>query len=124
MEKSILRPEEITADFLKELDNHLQDIVTGKIDHYFEIQDFAKILHIHPTHLSNTIKLTTGKAPCDFCHEKTLAIAKDLIENTDLKISEIAQKLTYEPTNFTKYFKKSVGQTPTAFRKSKLLNLS
>lgn len=124
MKKSIVRPEEITADFLRALDKHLQDIVSGKIDRYFEIQDFAEILHIHPTHLSNTIKLTTGKAPCDFCHEKTLNIAKNLIENSDLKISEIAQKLTYEPTNFTKYFKKHIGQTPSEFRKSKLLAVS
>lgn len=118
------RPEEITADFLKALDEHLQDIVNGKVDEYFEIQDFAELLHIHPTHLSNTIKLTTGKAPCDFCHEKTIAIAKNLIENSDLTISEIAQKLTYEPTNFTKYFKKHVGLTPSAFRKSKITLVS
>ena len=119
-----IRPEEITNEFLKELDKHLEDIVSGKTGTYFEIHDLAEILHIHPTHLSNTIKQTTGKAPCDICHEKTIAISEKLLEQTDLTISEVAYKLTYEPTNFTKYFKKHTGQTPSEFRKSKLLATS
>jgi AraC-like DNA-binding protein len=114
------RQEEITKAFLIELDKHLQNIVSGKTDTYFEIQDLAEILNIHPTHLSNTIKETTGKAPCDICNEKTIAIAEKLLENREMTISEVAYKLTFEPTNFTKYFKKHTGQTPSAFRKSKL----
>ena len=114
------RQEEITTAFLSELDKHLQNIVSGKTDTYFEIQDLAEILHIHPTHLSNTIKETTGKAPCDICNEKTIQIAEKLLENREMTISEVACKLTFEPTNFTKYFKKHTGQTPSAFRKSKL----
>lgn len=113
------QPEEITSIFLRKLDKHLEDIVLGKTDTYFEIQDFAEILHIHPTHLSNTIKQTTGKSPCDICHEKTIAIAEKLLENPQFTISEVAYKLTYEPTNFTKYFKKHKGITPSAYRKSK-----
>ena len=118
--KITIRPDEIMAEFLKELDKHLEDIVSGKTDTYFEIKDIAKILHVHPTHLSNTIRQTTGKAPCDICNEKTIAIAVNLLENPELTISEVAYKLTYEPTNFTKYFKKHTGQTPSVFRKSKL----
>lgn len=113
------RPDEIMKIFLEELDKHLQDIVSGKTDTYFEIKDLAEILHIHPTHLSNTIKQTTGKAPCDICNEKTIIIAKKLLGNLELTISEVAHKLTYEPTNFTKYFKKHTGQTPSTYRKSK-----
>ncbi len=113
------RPEEITSRFLDELDRHLHDIVSGKTDIYFEIQDFAGILHIHPTHLSNTIQQTTGKSPCDLGHEKTIAVAKKLLENPELTNSEVAYKLTYEPTNFTKYFKKHTGITPSAYRKTK-----
>jgi AraC-like DNA-binding protein len=115
----ITRPKEITSKFSEELDKHLQDIVSGKTETYFEIQDLAEILHIHPTHLSNTIKQTTGKAPCDICHEKTIEVAKNLLEKPELTISEVAYKLTYEPTNFTKYFKKRTGITPSAYRKSK-----
>lgn len=110
------RPEQITADFLAELDKHLNDIISNKTDIMFDVRDFAKILNIHPTHLSNTIKQTTGKAPCDFCEAKILEISKDLLSNTNLTISKIAIQLTYDPSNFTKFFKKYSGQTPSEFR--------
>lgn len=112
------RPDEITARFLEELDKHLEDIVSGRSDTYYEIHDLAEILHIHPTHLSNTIKQTTGKAPCDICHEKTIEVAKKLLDSPEFTIAEVAYKLTYEPTNFTKYFKKHSGLTPSGYRNS------
>jgi AraC family transcriptional regulator of adaptative response / methylphosphotriester-DNA alkyltransferase methyltransferase len=111
------RPEQITQDFLRELDKHLDDIVSKRTDVMFDVRDFAKILHIHPIHLSNTIKQTTGKAPCDFCEAKILDIAKRLLRDTDMTIAEIAIQLTYDPSNFTKFFKKYAGQTPGAYRK-------
>lgn len=110
------RPQQITQDFLSELDKHLEDIVSSKTDIMFDVRDFAKILNISPRHLSNTIKQTTGKAPCDFCEAKILEIAKNLLQNSNLKISNIASQLTYDPSNFTKFFKKYSGQTPTEYR--------
>jgi AraC family transcriptional regulator of adaptative response / methylphosphotriester-DNA alkyltransferase methyltransferase len=68
----------------------------------FEIRDFAEILHIHPTHLTNTIKLTTGKPPCFFFEEKIMAIAKDMIQQHK-PIKEVAFKLTFDASNFTKF---------------------
>lgn len=113
------RPEEITTDFLKIMDNNLQELIDGKTDDYLDIHKIAEMLFIHPTHLSNTIKDVTGKSPCDICNEKTIAVAKNLLDNPNLTIAEIAFKLTYEPTNFTKYFKKFAGETPSQYRKTK-----
>jgi AraC-like DNA-binding protein len=112
------RPEQITNDFLAELDKHLNDLILNKTDRMFDIRDFAHILAIHPTHLSNTIKQTTGKSPCDFCEAKILEISKKLLQNSTLSIAQIAIQLTYDPSNFTKFFKKYSGQTPSEFRKS------
>lgn len=77
------------------------------------------MMHIHPTHLSNTIKETTGKTPCDICNDKTIIVAKRLLNNSDQTIANIAYNLTFEPTNFTKYFKKHTGETPSNYRKQK-----
>lgn len=112
------RPEKITADFLGELDKHISDIVSEKTDVFFGINDFAKILCIHPTHLSNTIKETTGKAPCDHCEGKLIVVAKQLLLNNELTITEIATRLTYDPPAFTRFFKKHTGITPSFFRSS------
>ena len=53
-------------------------------------------------------------------HSTTLQIwkkAKLLLTNTELSIAEIAKKLTYDPSNFGKFFKKFTGQTAGEFRK-------
>jgi AraC family transcriptional regulator, regulatory protein of adaptative response / methylphosphotriester-DNA alkyltransferase methyltransferase len=112
------RPEEITADFLKALDQHIADIVSEKTTVFFGIHDFAKILCIHPVHLSNTVKETTGNAPCDHCEGKLIAVAKNLLLNEALTISDIAFRLTYDRPSFTKFFKKQTGVTPSQFRSS------
>ncbi len=40
-----------------------------------------------------------------------------MLLETDQSISEIAKILTYDPSNFTKFFKKWEGKTPGQFRK-------
>lgn len=113
--KILARRDEITQDFLLELDKHLDDIMQDKTTDMFEIRDFAEILHIHPTHLTNTIKLTTGKPPCFFFEKRIMDIAKGMLqENTPVK--QIAYKLTFDPSNFTKFFKRFEGVTPKQYK--------
>ncbi len=115
-QKLLSRQYEITADFLKEIDKHLDDIMTNKVTDMMEIRDIADNMHIHPTHLSNTIKLTTGKAPCFFFEEKIMDIAKNMLKDTSIPIANIAAQLTFDPSNFTKFFKRFEGITPKQYR--------
>ena len=66
------RPEEISALFNNILDTHLWKTIRGTEDHFLSIHEVAAMLYIHPTHLSNTVKATTGRSPCDICNEKTI----------------------------------------------------
>jgi AraC-like DNA-binding protein len=116
--KIAARQDEIMADYLKALDVHLADIVSGKATEMFEIRDIAALLYIHPTHLSNTIKQITGKAPCFFFEEKIMDIAKDWLLHTDMTSANIAERLTFDPSNFTKFFKRFAGETPRQFREN------
>lgn len=77
-------------------------------------------MHIHPRHLSNTIKLVTGNSPCAFFEDKILDIAKQHLEENKISITEIATMLTYDPSNFTKFFKRFAGMTPKQYRKNLL----
>ena len=110
------RSSEIAAAFLKELDQHLADLKAGRAMSTFEVQDIAALLHIHPTHLSNTIQEELKRSPCDIYEEKLMAIAKELILTTNLSIAEIARQLTFDPSNFSKFFKHFTGTTPKKFR--------
>jgi AraC-like DNA-binding protein len=115
-QKILARQHEITGDFLKAIDKHLDDLMQNKVIDMMEIRDFANLLHIHPTHLSNTIKLTTGKAPCYFFEEKIMRIAKTLLQDNNISIAAIAAQLTFDPSNFTKFFKRFEGVTPKQYR--------
>jgi AraC family transcriptional regulator, regulatory protein of adaptative response / methylphosphotriester-DNA alkyltransferase methyltransferase len=116
--KLLSRKDEITQDFFNLLDQHVEDILTGKIDRMYHIKDFAALLFIHPTHFSNTIKLSTGYSPCHFAEQRILEEARKMLANTQKPIHEISYRLTFnEPTNFTKFFKSFEGITPKQYRK-------
>lgn len=116
--KILARQKEITQDFLKIVDENLADVLSGKSENIYEIRDVAELMHIHPRHLSNTIKLVTGNSPCSFFEDKILDIAKQHLEENKISITEIAIMLTYDPSNFTKFFKRFAGVTPKQYRKN------
>lgn len=121
--KIITRKDEITNDFFKIMEQHFDDILNERVNHMYHIKDFAALLHIDPRHFSNTIKLTTGKSPCDHVEERVIIEAKKMLDNDKLSIKDICYKLTYnEPTNFSKFFKAMEGMTPLQYRKQKTEN--
>lgn len=116
--ESTNRQREIIDNYLFELEKHINDLKSGKAEKTFKIKDIAELLFIHPKHLSNTIYQVLGKSPCDIYEEKLISISKELILTTDLSISAIARHLTYDPSNFTKFFKRFEGITPKQFREN------
>lgn len=110
------RNEEITAAYFDLLDKHLADLIAGRVTSMMELGDIARALFISPQHLSQTIKLTKGQHPCYFYDEKILAAACRMLNETDMPVADIAHTLTYDPSNFSKFFKKYTGQTPGAYR--------
>ena len=110
------RAKEITGEFLKILDQHMDDLRSGKAITTFEVQDIAALLHIHPTHLSNTIQEELKRSPCDIYEERLMHVAKELILTSTLSIAAIARQLNFDPSNFNKFFRHFAGITPGQFR--------
>jgi AraC-like DNA-binding protein len=115
-----LRQKEIVRDYLQRLDQHIVDLKNGLAESTFQIKDFADLLHIHPTHLSNTIAQVLGQSPCDLYEQRLIKISKELLLTTSRPIAEIARQLYYDPSNFTKFFKHFEGITPKRFREENL----
>lgn len=110
------RQKQIVKQYRHLLDVHLQDLRNGKALRMDTISNFAAAMHIHPRHLSNTIHEVTGTSACDIYEYKILALAQDMLANTDDAIADIAIRLDYDPSNFTKFFKKYGGVTPKQYR--------
>ena len=110
------RKKEIVTDYIAQLDAHILDLKQGKVERALEIRDLAALLHVHPAHLSNTIKEVTGQSTCSLYEERLVQISKELLLTTTMSIAQIARQLTYDPSNFTKFFKHYTGITPKKFR--------
>jgi AraC family transcriptional regulator, regulatory protein of adaptative response / methylphosphotriester-DNA alkyltransferase methyltransferase len=111
-----LRQKELIAEYLRLLDQHMDALKTGMVERMFTIHDFAERLFVHPRHLSNTINEVLQTSPCDLFEERLLAVAKELILADTTPIAEIARTMTYDPSNFSKFFKRYTGMTPKQFR--------
>ena len=110
------RKRAIVKQYIAELDKHVDALKKGETDEVLEVREFAQILHLHPVHLSHTIKEVTGKSSCDLFEERLVNVSKELLLTTDMSIAQIAARLTYDPSNFTKFFKAFTGTTPKKFR--------
>ncbi|MBS1569060.1 MAG: helix-turn-helix transcriptional regulator [Bacteroidetes bacterium] len=122
--KQPLRPQELTAAYLRALDRHMGEFRAGTADRAWGIREFAERLFVHPTHLSNTLQEVTGRSPCDLYEEKLMDVARELLLASDVSAAEVARQLTMDPSNFGKFFKRYEGITPKQYRERKAMRRS
>ena len=109
--KILARKHEITTEFLDLLDQHIDDIVNGRTNYIFKIKDFAEQVSLNAGHFSNVIKLVTKRSPVDLLEERLIGEAEIMLSETDLSMTEIANKLTFQdPKTFEKLFKRVSGK--------------
>ena len=91
-------------------------------EHYKEhhqVQDYATLMHKSPKTLSNLFAKFSNKSPLQIILDRVALEAKRLLLYTDLTSKEIAFELGFDdPSTFSRFFKKQVGQSPSAFKKS------
>lgn len=89
-------------------------------DHYdtdISLESCSNLLNYHPSYISKVIRQELGISFSDYLLQFRLERAKEMLEETDMKISEIAKKLQYNNSqNFIRSFRKMTGTTPGAYR--------
>lgn len=81
------------------------------------INRYAEMIGVTPSHLTQTVKMLTGKTSSQMIRGKQLLEIKRLLAHTNLSVSEIASQLNFEDQSyFTKFFKRETGLTPLQFR--------
>lgn len=84
-------------------------------------KEYAVQLYVTPNHLNALCKDMTGNSAGELIRERVILEAKRLLINAGLEVAEIAGELGFaDDSYFIKFFRKSVGTTPAAFRKSYL----
>lgn len=82
-----------------------------------DVSFYARMQHITPRYFSAIIKKKTGDSALQWIVRMVITEAKQLLEESDLSIKEIADQLNF-PTQsfFGKYFKQYVGVSPKEYR--------
>ncbi len=81
------------------------------------VADVAKHVGASPSYLSRVFKEVTGQTIIATLNQKKLERAKDYLENTDMKIFEIADALGFENTTyFSHFFKKYTNVSPKEYK--------
>ena len=84
-------------------------------------QSQAQLLSFQSTLLSSGLigKTVTGQGALDLVHARLMLEARRLLAYTPMPVTEIAHALGYEdPAYFSKFFARSVGEPPSAYRES------
>ena len=83
------------------------------------VQEISAHLNLSPNYLSRLLKTLTGKSTQQFVQDKLIALAKQQLSTTDLRVNEIAYGLGFgHPQSFSKLFKRKTKLSPQAFRES------
>ncbi|MDF2475111.1 MAG: DNA-binding protein [Sphingobacterium sp.] len=112
----VKRGTEITERYFEFLNQHIDDVVSGIVVAFMQINEIASTLFISHTHLTDTLQKETRNHLCHFYDLKNYRKGKEISFIFHQTIAEIARLLTYDPSNFSKFFKKFVGKTPGQYR--------
>lgn len=112
-----LRSEEIVSRYFAFLDHHIKDIVEGQCQEFLTLKEISTEIAISHQHLIDIVKSHTGKPPRYFYESKVLDEAKKMLVDQNMKPAVVAKVLTYDPSNFSKFFKRRTGETPGKYKK-------
>ena len=79
---------------------------------------YADKLNITKGHLADVIKEKSGKTTMDWINERTVLLAQAMLASSGEMIEAIGEKLFIsDASQFVKFFKKHVGETPNEYRR-------
>ena len=81
------------------------------------LEELAEEFHISRYYLAHAYKQVTGYSIKNYRMLCRIAEARELLTNTSMSVSEISARIGFPDTsNFSKYFKKKEGYTPSKYR--------
>ncbi len=97
--------------------NEARVIMKNSAHNPLPIEEIAHQLNVGYTWFRRMFKDYTGVSPAQYQIQQRIMLAKELLTTTDLKVAEIAYRLNFESGGqFSTFFKKREGITPTDFR--------
>lgn len=108
----------------KSISEEVTQLIHSNFDSEISLESCSTLLNYHPSYISKVLRQELGISFSDYLLQYRLLKAKEMLEETDMKVSEIAHKLQYNNSqNFIRSFRKLVGITPGAYREDRHNNM-
>jgi len=93
------------------------EMIHHNYDSDISLETCSNSLNYHPSYISKVLRQELGISFSDYLMQYRIKKAKEMLEETDLKIAEIAGKVGYNNSqNFIRSFRREVGTTPGIYR--------
>jgi len=101
----------------KKIVEQVLNIIHEEFHTELTLEDCAARLNYHPSYIRRILKNESGIVFSEYLAQYRIDMAKKWLAETDMKISDIAEKLKYKNAeNFIRFFKKYTGITPGKYR--------
>jgi len=117
-QKLDVAPAEITITSLDEklIEKSIKVVEEHISDSEFSVETLGEAVGLSRGHLYKKLMVITGKGPAEFIRTIRLKRGRQLLEKSQLQISEIAYEVGFNsPKRFTKYFKEEFGVLPSEY---------
>lgn len=102
----------------KDVISEVKQYVMEHYDENISLADLSSRFFLNLHYLSQLFKEKTGQTYLDYLTQVRIGRAKELLENSDLKVYEISHLVGYsDTTHFSKMFERLAGCKPTEYRK-------
>jgi two-component system, response regulator YesN len=119
LENVITQVENVEGNRYSKICQEVIDIIHENYNTKLTLEDCSARLGYHPSYVRRILKKEMGVNFSEYLSLYRINVAKKWLIITDMKLSEIADRLKYENTeNFIRWFKKAVGMTPGQFRET------
>ncbi|MGF6399728.1 AraC family transcriptional regulator [Pseudomonas frederiksbergensis] len=94
-----------------------KQLILDHLDETLEVTELARACALSRSHFSRAFKCSTGLSPQDWIRRQRIARAKQLIQNTDLTLTQISLECGFcDQAHFSHIFTRSEGVSPFAWR--------
>jgi len=99
------------------------DTIEARIQGPPSLTELASLTELSRTYFSRVFKETTGMRLRDYLMEVRINKAKDLLDDINLEIKQIAYEVGFNyPDHFSRTFKRKTGVSPTDWRLKEIKN--
>ncbi len=106
----------------KVAEDWLNNVIHFSMENYnksIQLKEIADIAHLSVSAFSRVFKLNTHKSYIEFLNDIRISKSCDSLKSSKISIKQIAEEVGFSNiSNFNRCFKKKMGFTPSAYRRS------